>query len=69
MAGSYTRKDVSGIVPDVLIHIHEDNTITEQRVFGPQGLNVDELFKRTYFFPIRMSVEKVDCLLQHQTHL
>ena len=64
MACSYKRKDVSGIVLEVLSHIHDDNTITEQRVFGPQGLNVDAMFKRTYFFPIKMSVEKVDCLLR-----
>jgi hypothetical protein len=64
MACNYTRKDVSRLVLEVLRHIHDRPTIVEATVFGPQGINADPTFRRTYFFPIKMSVEKVDCILK-----
>ena len=65
MPCSHTRLDVSRIVLEVIRHIQHDPTITEASVFGPQGINVDSTFRSTYFFPIKMSVEKVDCLIKH----
>lgn len=65
MACNYTRKDVSRLVLEVLRHIHDRPSIVEATVFGPQGINADAAFRRTYFFPIKMSVEKVDCILRN----
>jgi hypothetical protein len=65
MPCSHTRLDVSRIVLEVIRHIQNDPTITEASVFGPQGINVDSTFRSTYFFPIKMSVEKVDCLIKN----
>lgn len=64
MSCSHKRKDISRIVLEVLRHIHGDPTIVEATVFGAQGLNVDAMFRGSYFFPIKMSVEKVDCLIK-----
>ena len=65
MPCSHTRLDVSRIVLEVIRHIQNDPTITEASEFGPQGINVDSTFRGTYFFPIKMSVEKVDCLIKN----
>ena len=64
MACSLTRRDVSGLVLDTIRRIHRDPSIVEATVFGPQGLNVDAMFRSTYFFPIKMTVERVDCILR-----
>ena len=64
MPCSHTRKDVSRIVLEVIRHIHQDPTIVEASVFGPQGINADSMFRSTYFFPIKVSIEKVDCVLR-----
>jgi len=64
MPCSYKRKDVSRIVLEVLRHIHDDPTIVESTVFGSQGINADAMFRSNYFFPIKISVEKVDCLIK-----
>lgn len=64
MACSHTRKDVSRIVLEVLRHIHHDPTIVESSEFGSQGINADPTFRSTYFFPIKMSVETVECLIK-----
>jgi hypothetical protein len=65
MPCSYTRLDVSIIVLGVLRHIHNLPSITEATIFGPQGLNVDDTFKSSYYNPIKMSVEKPDCILKN----
>jgi hypothetical protein len=64
MPCSHTRKDVSRIVLEVIRHIHQDQSIVEASVFGPQGINADAMFRSTYFFPIKVSVEKIDCVLR-----
>ena len=63
MPCSYSRDDVSGIVVDVLRQLHDDETITEESVFS-RDIKVDDFAKRLYYFPIKMSVEKIDCMLK-----
>lgn len=53
---------MSAIVVDVLRRIHRDETITEHSVFG-EDIVVDEYLKRLYYYPIKVSVETIECRL------
>jgi hypothetical protein len=53
---------VSKTVVDVLRQLHKMPSITEGTVFG-RDLVVDDFAKELYFFPIKMSVERVGCVL------
>lgn len=62
MACSLTKAEVSKIVVDVLRQLHKMPNITEGTVFG-RDLVVDDFAKEMYFFPVKMSVERVGCIL------
>jgi hypothetical protein len=63
MACSFTRQDVSDIVIEVLEQLLGKKFITEQSQFD-EDLGVDDTAKALLFFPIKMSVEKVGCMLK-----
>lgn len=65
MACNMTQAQCTKIVVDVLRGLHKMPQITAGTRFG-KDLIVDEFAKELYFFPIRMSVEKVGCLLGHK---
>ena len=62
MPCSLTKAEVSAIILDVLRSLHKMPQITEGTMFG-RDLIVDDLAKEMYFFPIKMSVERVGCVL------
>jgi hypothetical protein len=66
MACSYTRENVSDIVIEVLEQLLGEEDITEESEFD-EDLGVDDNAKALLFFPIKMSVEKVGCLLKKFT--
>ncbi len=62
MACSLTKGEVSKIVVGVLRELHKMPNISEGTMFG-RDLVVDDFAKELYFFPIKMSVERVGCIL------
>ncbi|HKC64977.1 MAG TPA: hypothetical protein VKB86_15150 [Pyrinomonadaceae bacterium] len=63
MACSFTRQDVSDIVIEVIEQTLGVQFVTEQSNFE-EDLGVDSDAQALLFFPIKMSVEKVGCLLK-----
>jgi hypothetical protein len=61
MMCSYTREEVTALILEVFrsqfgtMNIHEDTPL------GDDGLGADGDAKGFFFFPIKMSVEKVNC--------
>jgi hypothetical protein len=64
VACNYTRSEIAEIVLDVLRDLHGDPTITEASRFAPNDINVDELTKRLYYYPIKITVETSTCTLK-----
>lgn len=61
MACSYTRDEVSAIILEVFNSQFGTDDITEDTELGDNGLGADDTAKGFFFFPIKMSVEKVNC--------
>lgn len=62
MACSFSRQDVSDIVIEVIEQTLGKQFVTEQSEFD-QDLGIDSDAQALLFFPIKMSVEKVGCML------
>jgi hypothetical protein len=62
MACSLTRAEVSDRILIVLRTVHRDDTISEETTFG-RDLDVDDLAKELYYYPIKMTVEQIGCVM------
>lgn len=58
---SYTRDEVSSLILEVFRSQFHTSNIHEDTELGDDGLGADEVAKGFLFFPIKMSVEKVNC--------
>lgn len=63
MACSYSRDEVSEIVIEAIEQLLGKQFVTEESEFD-EDLGIDDAAKGLLFFPIKMSVEKVGCLVK-----